>query len=42
MANGWFESNYIILYFHFAKYVQGIPTFRDFTIRDPRYFVILF
>ena len=23
-------------------YVQGIPTFHDFTIRDPRYFVILF
>ena len=22
--------------------VQGIPTFRDFTIRDPLYFVILF
>ena len=22
--------------------VQGIPAFRDFTIRDPRYFVILF
>jgi hypothetical protein len=23
-------------------YIQGIPAFRDFTIRDPRYFVILF
>ena len=22
--------------------IQGIPAFRDFTIRDPRYFVILF
>ena len=22
--------------------VQGIPAFRDFTIRDPRYFVIMF
>ena len=22
--------------------LQGIPAFRDFTIRDPRYFVILF
>ena len=22
--------------------IQGIPVFRDFTIRDPRYFVILF
>ena len=22
--------------------VQGIPAFRDFTIRDPRYFVIPF
>ena len=22
--------------------VQGIPAFRDFTIRDPRYFLILF
>ena len=26
-----------------CKYlVQGIPAFRDFTIRDPRYFLILF
>ena len=24
------------------KELQGIPSFRDFTIRDPRYFVILF
>ena len=24
------------------KVIQGIPAFRDFTIRDPRYFVILF
>ena len=23
-------------------HIQGIPAFRDFTIRDPRYFVILF
>ena len=22
--------------------IQGIPAFRDFTIRDPRYFVIFF
>ena len=22
--------------------IQGIPAFRDFTIRDPHYFVILF
>ena len=22
--------------------LQGIPAFRDFTIRDPRYFMILF
>ena len=25
-----------------TKTVQGIPAFRDFTIRDPRYFVIFF
>ena len=25
-----------------ALTLQGIPAFRDFTIRDPRYFVILF
>ena len=25
-----------------AHMIQGIPAFRDFTIRDPRYFVILF
>ena len=24
------------------NHIQEIPTFRDFTIRDPRYFVILF
>ena len=28
---------------HFvANVIQGIPAFRDFTIRDPLYFVILF
>ena len=26
----------------FSAEIQGIPAFRDFTIRDPRYFVILF
>ena len=26
----------------FAYVIQGIPVFRDFTIRDPRYFVIPF
>ena len=26
----------------YEKKIQGIPAFRDFTIRDPRYFVILF
>ena len=25
-----------------ALTLQGIPAFRDFTIRDPRYFMILF
>ena len=25
----------------FERYIQGIPAFRDFTIRDPRHFVIL-
>ena len=30
--------NYNVL----GSFVQGIPAFRDFTIRDPRYFVILF
>ena len=25
-----------------TEIIQGIPAFRDFTIRDPRYFVILF
>ena len=25
-----------------SMHLQGIPAFRDFTIRDPRYFVILF
>ena len=30
-------------FFFTCMYVlQGIPAFRDFTIRDPRYFVILF
>ena len=24
------------------RWLQGIPAFRDFTIRDPRYFLILF
>ena len=26
----------------FEQIVQGIPAFHDFTIRDPRYLVILF
>ena len=26
----------------FEIYLQGIPAFRDFTIRDPLYFLILF
>ena len=25
-----------------VEYIQGIPAFRDFTICDPHYFVILF
>ena len=31
-----------IIQFCFFLCIQGIPAFRDFTIRDPRYFVILF
>ena len=28
--------------YHCYLNIQGIPAFRDFTIRDPRYFMILF
>ena len=30
------------IYLGFFIIQQEVPTFRDFTIRDPRYFVILF
>ena len=32
----------LVSYYQFDQVVQGIPAFRDFTIRDPRHFVILF
>ena len=37
-------NNYFILFatHSFTIFSTGIPAFRDFTIRDPRYFVILF
>ena len=36
------KKMYIFAVHKYILQIQGIPAFRDFTIRDPRYFVILF
>ena len=37
-----FKSVYNSILFPSPLVLQGVPAFRDFTIRDPRYFGILF
>ena len=38
----WQKSPNSLTLYYSLNHIQEIPAFRDFTIRDPRYFVILF